>query len=108
MSSPIRSMALVLTFSLLSAPSLRAQGKGKPAPEEQTGLEVGAKAPKFTLKDQEGKERSLDEFLRKGKVALVFYPLGRLVTLLPRAAGPAATRPQVHRRRRGPGRRHQL
>ena len=73
MSSPIRSMVLVLTLSLLSAPNLRAQGKGKPAPEGQTGLKVGAKAPEFTLKDQEGKERRLDEFLAKGKVALVFY-----------------------------------
>ena len=73
MSSPFRSMALVLTFSLLSAPHLRAQGEGKPAPEEQTGLKVGEKAPRFTLKDQEGKERSLEEFLGKGKVALVFY-----------------------------------
>ena len=27
----------------------------------------------FTLKDQEGKARRLDEFLGKGKVALVFY-----------------------------------
>jgi cytochrome oxidase Cu insertion factor (SCO1/SenC/PrrC family) len=59
--------------SLLAAPGLRSQGTGKPAPDEQTGLEVGAKAPKFTLKDQAGKERSLDEFLGKGKVALVFY-----------------------------------
>jgi cytochrome oxidase Cu insertion factor (SCO1/SenC/PrrC family) len=66
-------MVLVLTLSLLSAPNLLAQGKGKPAPEEQTGLKVGAKAPEFTLKDQEGKERRLDEFLTKGKVALVFY-----------------------------------
>jgi AhpC/TSA family len=49
------------------------QGKAKPAPEEQTGLEVGAKAPKFTLNDQDGKKRSLDEFVGKGKVALVFY-----------------------------------
>jgi cytochrome oxidase Cu insertion factor (SCO1/SenC/PrrC family) len=43
------------------------------APEEQTGLKVGTKAPTFTLKDQNGKERTLDEFLKKGKVALVFY-----------------------------------
>ena len=47
--------------------------EGKPAPEEQTGLKVGAEAPKFTLKDQEDKERSLDELLKKGKVALVFF-----------------------------------
>ena len=73
MASPIRSMALVLVSALLAAPNAWAQGKGKPAPEEQTGLKVGAKAPKFTLKDQEGKDRSLDEFLGKGKVALVFY-----------------------------------
>ena len=43
------------------------------APEEKTGPKVGAKAPAFTLKDQNGKERTLDEFLKKGKVALVFY-----------------------------------
>jgi cytochrome oxidase Cu insertion factor (SCO1/SenC/PrrC family) len=73
MLTPIRSMALAAAVVLLAAPTAFSQGNGKPAPEEQTGLEVGAKAPKFTLKDQEGKERSLDEFLAKGKVALVFY-----------------------------------
>jgi cytochrome oxidase Cu insertion factor (SCO1/SenC/PrrC family) len=73
MSFPIRSITLMLVLSLSSAADLRAQGKGRPAPEGQTGLKVGDKAPKFTLKDQEGKERSLDEFLGKGKVALVFY-----------------------------------
>ena len=44
-----------------------------PAPETKTGLPVGAKAPAFALKDQSGQERSLDEFLKKGNVALVFY-----------------------------------
>ena len=73
MVSPIRSMALAAAVVLLAAPSAFSQGKGKPAPEEQTGLTVGAKAPTFTLKDQEGKERSLDELLKKGNVALVFY-----------------------------------
>jgi cytochrome oxidase Cu insertion factor (SCO1/SenC/PrrC family) len=73
MLSPIRSMALGTVIALLAAPPVWAQGKGKPAPEEQTGLKVGEKAPKFTLKDQEGKERSLDDLLKKGKVALVFY-----------------------------------
>ncbi|CAN5238256.1 hypothetical protein BH10PLA2_BH10PLA2_03220 [soil metagenome] len=37
------------------------------------GPGIGGKAPAFTLKDQDGKERSLDELLKKGKVALVFY-----------------------------------
>ena len=73
MPSAIRSMALAAAVALLAAPTVRAQSKGKPAPEEQTGLKVGEKAPRFTLKDQEDKERSLDEFLKKGKVALVFY-----------------------------------
>lgn len=57
----------------MSAASARAQGPGKPAPEEQTGVKVGEEAPKFILKDQDGKERSLDDLLRKGPVALVFY-----------------------------------
>jgi cytochrome oxidase Cu insertion factor (SCO1/SenC/PrrC family) len=75
MSSPRRSMVMAMATAalLLVASSAWSQTKGKPAPEEQTGPKVGTKAPKFTLKDQEGKERSLDEFLGKGKVALVFY-----------------------------------
>jgi hypothetical protein len=36
-------------------------------------LAVGQPAPKFTLKDQTGKERSLDEFLGKKTVALTFH-----------------------------------
>jgi cytochrome oxidase Cu insertion factor (SCO1/SenC/PrrC family) len=73
MSHSIRSMTLAAAVVLLAAATAWSQGKGKPAPEEQTGLKVGAKAPPFTLKDQDGKERSLDELLKKGKVALVFY-----------------------------------
>jgi cytochrome oxidase Cu insertion factor (SCO1/SenC/PrrC family) len=41
--------------------------------DDQTGLKLGSKAPAFTLKDQDGQPRSLDDFLKKGKVALVFY-----------------------------------
>ena len=41
--------------------------------EERAGLKVGDKAPLFTLQDQSGKERSLGEFLGRGRVALVFY-----------------------------------
>ena len=43
------------------------------APEKETGLKVGAKAPAFTLRDQRGNDRTLDDFLKKGNVALVFY-----------------------------------
>jgi hypothetical protein len=54
---------------LLWCPGARADD----TPDEKTGLKVGSKAPAFTLKDQAGKERSLDELLKKGNVALVFY-----------------------------------
>ena len=72
MTSRIGSVALagIIAFSAASA---RAQDKAKPAPEEQAGLKVGSSAPRFSLKDQTGKDRTLDELLAKGKVALVFY-----------------------------------
>jgi hypothetical protein len=43
------------------------------SPDSKTGLKEGTKAPAFLLKDQTGKERSLEEFVKKGPVALVFY-----------------------------------
>ena len=73
MASPTRSLKFAAVFALLAAPPVWSQANSKPAPEEQTGLKVGTKTPQFTLKDSSGKERSLDEFLAKGKVALVFY-----------------------------------
>jgi cytochrome oxidase Cu insertion factor (SCO1/SenC/PrrC family) len=69
----IQSIALTAAVVLLGATTALSQGKGKPAPNEKAGLKVGEQAPKFTLKDQDGKERSLDDLLKKGKVALVFY-----------------------------------
>ena len=38
-------------------------------------IEVGAKAPDFTLKDQNNQEVSLSDFAGKKHVLLVFYPL---------------------------------
>ena len=73
MSHAIRSVTLTAAVVLLTAAFAGSQDKGKPASDEQPGLKVGEKAPKFTLKDQEGKERSLDDLLKKGKVGLVFY-----------------------------------
>jgi hypothetical protein len=46
---------------------------GARKPPAQATLTVGQPAPKFTLKDPAGKERSLDEFLGKGTVALTFH-----------------------------------
>ena len=39
----------------------------------ETGLKVGEKAPSFSLKDQNGKARTLEELLKKGPVAVVFH-----------------------------------
>jgi hypothetical protein len=45
----------------------------KPAAQEKTGIAVGEKAPPIKLKDQAGKDRSLEEWLHDGTVAVVFY-----------------------------------
>jgi cytochrome oxidase Cu insertion factor (SCO1/SenC/PrrC family) len=73
MSASIRCVALATAVMLMYSTSSSAQQIGQPAADEQTGLKVGENAPRFTLRDQEGRGRSLDEFLKKGKVALVFY-----------------------------------
>jgi len=45
----------------------------EPATPEKVGLDVGQKAPDFTLKDQNDRDVALDSLLKKGPVALVFY-----------------------------------
>jgi cytochrome oxidase Cu insertion factor (SCO1/SenC/PrrC family) len=73
MSSLIRSIWSGVVIMLLAAPTLFSQEKGKSAAQEQPGLKVGESAPRFTLKDQAGSDRTLNELLEKGPVALVFY-----------------------------------
>jgi cytochrome oxidase Cu insertion factor (SCO1/SenC/PrrC family) len=73
MSSLTRSIGLTAAAILLITTAAWSQEKAKPAPAAQTWLKVGEQAPKIALKDQDGKERSLDELLKKGKVALVFF-----------------------------------
>jgi len=47
---------------------------GAPAVLARTDrLAKGSKAPAFTLIDQKGEKRTLEDFLKKGKVALVYY-----------------------------------
>jgi peroxiredoxin len=46
---------------------------GEETPPPEVGLCVGARAPGFTLKDQNNHDVSLDTLLKKGPVALVFY-----------------------------------
>ncbi|MEK7794977.1 MAG: hypothetical protein AAB353_10625 [Candidatus Hydrogenedentota bacterium] len=68
----MRLSAMLIAFVLFTAP-VTSFAQGAPMPEENTGPKVGAKAPEFTLKDQNGADRVLADFLKEGKVALVFY-----------------------------------
>lgn len=61
-----------IMFTLTTALLLAATTVAEP-PDAKTGLQVGEKAPAFTLKDQHGKERSLEEFTKKGTVAIIFH-----------------------------------
>jgi cytochrome oxidase Cu insertion factor (SCO1/SenC/PrrC family) len=60
---------IALAAAGVIATSLRADDD---TADEKTGLKVGMKAPAFKLKDQTGKERTLDEFRKTGTVAIVF------------------------------------
>ncbi len=53
---------------VLMAASVNLSAAADPEP-----LAVGQKAPSVKLKDQDGVERSLDDYLKQGKVAIVFY-----------------------------------
>ncbi len=64
-----------LAASLIAGHLLMALGAitAEPAAPEKVGLDVGQKAPAFTLKDQNDREVALDSLLKNGQVALVFY-----------------------------------
>lgn len=69
-------LALAAGALLLAGPfAVRAaSGEARELPaSEAPGLPVGAKAPDFTLRDQNGNPVSLHETLKRGPVALVFY-----------------------------------
>jgi hypothetical protein len=57
----------------LAALALAAPAWAADPPPDKTGLKLGETAPAFALKDQAGKERTLAEFTKAEKVALVFY-----------------------------------
>ena len=60
-------------LALMLAVPVMAYETGDAAPDEMTGIKVGEKVPDFTLKDQNGVEHSLGEFLKEGTVALMFF-----------------------------------
>lgn len=53
--------------------ALLAAATGVALVDETEPLAVGAKAPPVKLLDQNGKQQSLNELLKRGNVALVFY-----------------------------------
>jgi cytochrome oxidase Cu insertion factor (SCO1/SenC/PrrC family) len=53
--------------------SLPTQSPESSADKKTARIDVGDTAPKFSLKDQTGTQRSLDELLADGNVALIFY-----------------------------------
>jgi len=65
-----REVSLSLCGLLLG---LAAAGQATGQAPDKTGLPINTRAPAFVLKDQSGIDRSLIDFLKKGKVALVFY-----------------------------------
>ena len=63
----------ILAVSVITA-ILIATVSGEEAVTTPDTLKVGMIAPDFTLKDEEGTERSLSDYLGKKNVVLAFYP----------------------------------
>ncbi len=62
-------LAVILTTVILIAAA-----SGEKAVTTPDTLKVGMLAPDFTLKDEEGVERSLSDYLGKKNIVLAFYP----------------------------------
>ena len=60
--------AILMTALIIPATS------GEEAVTTSDTLKVGMIAPDFTLKDEEGAERNLSDYLGKQNVVLAFYP----------------------------------
>ena len=63
----------ILAVSVMTA-ILIATVSGEKAVTTPDTLKVGMIAPDFTLKDEEGVERSLSDYLGKKNIVLAFYP----------------------------------
>jgi cytochrome oxidase Cu insertion factor (SCO1/SenC/PrrC family) len=62
-------LAVILTTAILIAAA-----SGEEAVTTPDMLKVGMIAPDFTLKDEEGVERNLSDYLGKKNIVLAFYP----------------------------------
>jgi hypothetical protein len=63
----IRSAFLATSLAFMVCGVAGAAGSG------DLGVAVGEPAPRFTLADQSGAERSFDTLLTRGRLAIVFY-----------------------------------
>ena len=70
---PWKELLAITALALMVAVPVSAYETGDAAPEEMTGIQVGDKVPDFTLKDQNGVEQNLNDLLKEGTVALMFY-----------------------------------
>ena len=64
--------AAALSIAILFLSGVPARASQKSAGDGPV-IKVGEKAPSFKLKDQNGKEHTLQSLIQNGKVALVFY-----------------------------------
>ncbi len=62
-------LAVILTTVILIAAA-----SGEKAVTTPDTLKVGMIAPDFTLKDEEGVERSLSDYIGQKSIVLAFYP----------------------------------
>jgi cytochrome oxidase Cu insertion factor (SCO1/SenC/PrrC family) len=66
-------LGVVAVVALMRPPALLSQTKATQEGPPPLTLKVGDKVPDFTLRDQNGKEVSLHDYLGKGNVVLAFY-----------------------------------
>ena len=65
----VGSLAVILTTAILITAA-----SGEEAVTTPDMLKVGMIAPDFTLKDEEGTERNLSDYIGKKSIVLAFYP----------------------------------
>ncbi|MCH7911397.1 MAG: redoxin domain-containing protein [Candidatus Hydrogenedentes bacterium] len=68
-----KEVLVMVTLAIAIAVPVMAYETGDAAPDEMTGIQVGDKVPDFRLKDQNGVEQNLNDLLKEGTVALMFY-----------------------------------
>ena len=66
-------LAVLAVAALVCPPSTFAQAKAAQEGPPPLTIKVGDKVPDFTLKDQNGKDVSLHDYLGKKNVVLAFY-----------------------------------